>query len=171
MKLRYELSPEDYVALGDYGLEHFPESRREIRTAEIVGGVVAVALFGIVWYFTSNPLWIIAGFGLAAAWSWWWRRYVVVSTRKYMREQAGPCAQGHHSLEAHPNGLSGSCDVLDTTVKWEGVEDVAITDSHVYVFLSDGRAYVVPKHRILEGDIAAFVHEVKHYCGPSSAPN
>jgi len=65
-------------------------------------------------------------------------------------------------MEVLPEGLHAKCDVTDSVIGWAGIRDVIRTADHVFVMLSDEQGYVVPKKRVITGDLEPLIDEVEH---------
>lgn len=72
-----------------------------------------------------------------------------------------PCLRGRHVMEALSTGLLGSCDITSRTTQWNGVAGIAETSSHVFVMLAPEQGYVIPRKRIVSGDLDRFVEAVR----------
>jgi hypothetical protein len=51
-----------------------------------------------------------------------------------------------HRLTLDEAGVHETTDVNETKQKWEGIERVETTDSHIMIFISSNQAHVIPLH-------------------------
>jgi hypothetical protein len=68
---------------------------------------------------------------------------------------------GVHRLVLQESGLHAETDVSVSDVRYEALERVVEVSSHVFVLVSATSAIVIPRSRIIRGDLAAFVGELK----------
>ncbi|HEX6085951.1 MAG TPA: YcxB family protein [Thermoanaerobaculia bacterium] len=101
----------------------------------------------------------------AVVWVWYWPRYVIAHARSHMTRRELPCLRGRHAMEAAQQGLSAECDITHSTERWAGISAVAESATHIFVMLNDVQGYVVPKGRVTDGDVGAFLTEMNQYRG------
>jgi hypothetical protein len=162
MKIEYEITPEDWGAFGEFHARKSPEYRRVSYFGVVVGVFVVFCGTAVAWsQIAKSPAFLAAGLALAVAWSFYWPRHLVAHARAHMTSADRPCLRGRHSMEASQDGLRAKCDVTDAMIGWVGVHDVLQTSDHIFVMLSAVQGYVIPKKRVMSGELDAFVREVE----------
>ncbi|MDD4735785.1 MAG: YcxB family protein [Kiritimatiellae bacterium] len=66
-----------------------------------------------------------------------------------------------HELELTEAGLVERTDVGEHHVLFQGIERVDSTATHSYLFIGTMQAHVIPHAKITEGDLSAFLDELK----------
>jgi hypothetical protein len=69
-------------------------------------------------------------------------------------------------MEALQDGLRAKCDVIDSLIGWVGIHDLIQVPEHLFVMLSAMQGYVIPKARVISGDVDAFLREFQRLRGP-----
>ena len=79
--------------------------------------------------------------------------------RKYLKDANG--FLGEHELDITDSGLRLRFDNIEMKVAWSVIERVEITPEYAFLYISPTSAHVVPLSRITNGDVDAFVAELK----------
>lgn len=162
MKIEYEITPEDWGAFGEFHARKSSEYRRAAYFGVMVGVFVVLCGTAAAWsQFGTWPAVLGGGLALAVAWGFYWPRHLVAHARAHMTSTDRPCLRGRHSMQASQDGLRAKCDVTDAMIGWVGVHDLLQTSEHIFVMLSAMQGYVIPKKRVISGDLNAFVREVE----------
>jgi hypothetical protein len=168
MRIAYEITPEDWAAVGEHYVRTSAEMKR-IRHMWVLGGILCVlGAAALLWSRTGSPVWMLAGLPLAAVWAWYWPRRVIANVRSYMARQDRPCLRGRHMMEALPEGLHARCDITNSTVAWIGIHDIIQTPDHVFVILAGLQAYVIPRKLVVAGEVDRFVVEAQRFHAQSA---
>ena len=70
---------------------------------------------------------------------------------------------GEHLLEIENDGLTERTDVNETKTLWRGMEQVAATKTHTFIYVTSLSALIIPHDRITEGNLQEFVQDVEHH--------
>jgi len=162
MKVEYEITPEDWAAFGEYHARTSSHFRKFVHVGIAVGVVLLLAIGEILSLSTDSPVFVVVGLVAAIIWVLYWPRQVIANVRTHMARKDQPCLRGRHLMEVLPEGLHAKCDVTDSVIGWAGIRDVIRTADHVFVMLSDEQGYVVPKKRVITGDLEPLIDEVEH---------
>jgi hypothetical protein len=80
------------------------------------------------------------------------------------------CLRGRHFMEALPAGLRSRCDLADSTIAWAGIRDAIETPDHVFLMLDELQGYVLPKQRVVAGNVGRFLLEVARFRATPQQP-
>lgn len=162
-RIEYELTKDDWADFGEFCARTVPEFVRVARMGIATRVVMALAASGVLFAKLHSP-WVLAvGACVAVAWAWSWPRHLVSHARRHMRERKRACLSGIHAMEATPEALNAKCDITESSVRWTGISRIVTTARHVFVMLSGGQGYVVPKERIRAGNIDEFIRDAEDY--------
>lgn len=163
MRIEYELKPEDWGAFGEYHARTSPPFRRLAR-AGVAWGVIVVLVLTAAVVQVSHSL-AYAGLGVAVAilWAVYWPWRLVVNARKHMAAKDRPCLRGRHMMEAVIEGLHAKCEITDSITAWIGIYAIRETADHIFVMLDETRGYVVPKARVISGNVAELLTEINEF--------
>jgi YcxB-like protein len=166
MRIEYNLEPEDWADFGEYWARHSAVYRRVIRNnaiAGVLGLVLCVAAVGLWSKSPVSPIVAVCAIGGVVGWVLNGPRRIIANVRKTMAGRERPCLRGLHSLDALPDGLHSQCDISDSTVRWVGIRNVIQTNDHLFLMLSESQGYIIPKGRIIQGDLDRFLEDVTRY--------
>jgi hypothetical protein len=68
---------------------------------------------------------------------------------------------GWHCLEITETGLRETSETGVQEIRFEGIERIAESPSYVFIYVSALTAHVVPKAAVTDGDLAAFVGQLR----------
>lgn len=165
--IRFDVTAADWAALADFQLAHSPTLRRTMRNTYWLAAAIVIVLAGSIALFTRSMFFagvaLVAG-GIAAL-------GIPRSVQSQMRKQM-------HAMfdETFPSGAS-------TTMRLEPLEDGLATESpqgiaviawsaftvctespdYLYLGLGGTTGIVVPRGRLIEGDVDTFAAEVRRH--------
>ena len=149
-RLEYTLTNDDYVAFNRYAASHSPvivaQARRIRTTGTLAAGVVGAVVF---WLVSRELLTTVLMTAVAAGMMWFiWpatqRR--AVNTQLNKLAKAGELGRlGETGLSWDDSGLVESAAASQAIVGWERVRRVAENAGHLFIFVGDLDALVVPK--------------------------
>ena len=163
MQIEYELTPDDWAAFGEYHARHSPHFQRAKNRSVLNGILLAVAIGVLLWIFAGPAVAVVIALCAAAGSAWYAPRQLLAHTRAHMAAKDRACLRGRHFIEALPSGLRSRCDLADSTIAWAGIRDAIETADHVFLMLDELQGYVLPKQRIVAGDIRSFLREVAKF--------
>jgi hypothetical protein len=179
MEIEYNLTPEDLMALQRHVRQHRPKARQN----PLVGSVIWISVFlgclmlfyvrdiveiPLVDYLVSLLPGVGAGTLLAFL-------LITLSAKVMARNatqrllQAGRNAEkalGWRRLVIDAQGVYNASRLFSTTYQWRGIDEVATTDAHVFLYIMTMNAFIVPR-RAFPSDRAFddFVDAARRYHG------
>jgi t-SNARE complex subunit (syntaxin) len=167
MKIEYDLTAEDWAALGEHCARTAAECRHARRNSVALGVIVVVVVSILLWLTTASLTMVVTAAAGGLFGALFWPNSIVSQAREQMVRRERPCLTGPHVLEATARGLIAKCDVTESITRWAGVHRVDETTRHVFVMLNDVQGFVVPKARIRGGDLVKFVSDAQRYASAS----
>jgi len=165
MHVEYENTIDDLLAFCKFAYARSPTIRIQRRL-----GVVIVALYA-VWLsltiesdFALTARLILAAFssvGLGLVCYLLIDRAAVWQTKRMYREGKTEGLLGSHKLTIGDDSLVETTSVNETRVQWSGIDEVAETDTHAFIFVSALQAHIIPRHQLAVADYEAFIGEVQ----------
>ena len=171
LSLPYAITMEDYVAFSLYHANHSPSNRKA------------------KWRFMLLPsaLWILSGLILASSFGWnatgmatltiislisllWlpiapmvWQMKAKNKIKALYRE--GQLKEREAlTLYITPIGIRTETEDGESSLKWSGVKQILTTPSHIYLYVSNINALVVPRSAFTsEADCEQFLQTLRHY--------
>lgn len=165
-EVRYQVGVEDIVAFNDWHHQTSAHSRRLVAIFRAVFALMAVGLFAFMSY-SGTPAVMLVPWCLGAAilvasvpaiFRWSVRR----SARRLFAEGHNRGVLGPHHLEVRDDFLLETSDLGEQRTHWRAVERVAVTDDHVFVYLSAMSGHTVPRSAFAdEAALQRFVAAVR----------
>lgn len=168
MVVKYEVTKQDYI---DFNLNFIETSRVMRRSlfvkrflypvfflafASLLDSVfdipltvllIAVAIVSVVWILTYVK---------------WFKRSITKKVSKLLDSGRVPGLIGAHELELGEGHLTDRTQ--ESSTRYEAVENIQITESHIFVYVSDVMAYMVPKKAFESQErMATFLEKLKQY--------
>ena len=171
MQIEYVLMPDDWAAFGEYHARHSPDFQRVKNRATLNGVLLAVLVGVTLWIYANATVALIMAICIAAGSAWYAPRQLVAHARAHMAAKERACLRGSHFMEALPAGLRSRCDFADSTIAWAGIRDAIETPDHVFLMFDELQGYVVPKQRIVAGDVGGFLLEVAKFRATQQQPD
>lgn len=174
MQVRYDLGVDDVAAFQTYVMNSNSRINHQVN---IFFGVASV-LFSIgflLWgwladdtgaYFsaivTPTLLWLVARPLLKWILPWY--------SRWFLRKAQFEGGLGNHLQELTSEGIRTVTSVSDSLIRWSGILRIEETDDYAFLFVQTFAAYVIPKHRLIEGDALQFIAQAKDLLARSRQP-
>lgn len=164
MTIEYEVKREDLGALGEFYARGSAPFQRAVQNRMVTGALLFIVGFALVARADNHPgVWLTIGVVLAVWWCFYWPRKAIANVRAHMATHQRACLDQKHAIEIDPAGLTATCSITRATTRWAGIHSIEQTESHIFVMLDDHRGYVVPKTRMLSGDLSEFVETANRY--------
>jgi len=165
MKIRYTVEFDDVKAFW----QHFLSTSAVLRRQR----VVFVACFAGVFLLVGIRLGLRDASIVPVVWfaflgtvflSLFWRFSRRVSAKRLRRlcppeENKGVLCE--HTLELTDAGVTETSLVGQHSTTWAGILRVVETTSHVFVYIGSNMAHVIPRAKVLDGDMDAFINKLK----------
>ncbi len=183
MTIEYEVVKDDITAFNQYHLRHSPTARRQYLRAWLRPPAIWLGVFVLIWWSADSqkgtpfqtfcdllPLLFFIPFYLVY--------YPYVHRRTIQRTIDGMTSEGknrgllgHHRLTLASEGVTEASEVSQSTTAWAGVEQIAASDTHAFIYTSSLAAITVPR-RAFPGvaEFNAFVQAMTDYRAKATPP-
>lgn len=169
MELQFRVEEDDIDVFLDHHSQ-YSAAVREIRRRQLYGYVILFAIFGLVFWVFGETAVAIAFLVLGPVWAAWWP----ARARRLAREQAAtfyraiprPLSDGPHILRLEDDGLFHAAPGAETRTPYASTH-VESTADHVLVYTSPIQAVVIPRQRVITGDVDIFVQQLRARNGES----
>jgi YcxB-like protein len=178
MEVEYELTPEDVSAFHAYSRRHpsAPRHRLDPMTGLIMWimcvlfSLACFAAFAFQISLIVVPMLIVAwvsGWTAVVAYEWYLKWRAPRAIRKWL--QGGRDAEkvlGWARVILDAKGIHVTSQFSSCLYLWNGIEKIATTDEHLFLYLTTGSAQVVPLRAFADGRaFDAFADAAKRYHG------
>jgi len=160
MKITYDTSVDDRVAFNVY---HFTHSRSAIRARIIVGVLLPVGLFLFICALNfSESGWRSVPYsaifpGLMMLWFYGGhRRRIRKNVLKLLSEGDAGSGVSVEELEVTSEGLVSREELAEGKYNWKAIRNIASTPDYYFIYTGVGKALVIPKLKVTEGDFEEF---------------
>jgi len=166
MKIKYDVTMDDLRFFNEYVWLNSPSIQRNMRILLlfIVTLWMSIAVYmGYLFGEWGVPLTIgsLACIGYALIFKKRWLKRSMKSAMKIYREGDNKNMLGPHEFETAEEYLVARSQLSDGRIQWNGVDKIVETPTHVLIFLGAVSAYVINRGSVMEGDLDAFLAEVK----------
>lgn len=161
MKIVYNMSIDDEVAINSYYITHRPSYRR----SQILWGVffpLGLFVFFLLLHLKDGELGgvIIPGVIVPGMYALWIfagkKKRIDKAVRKTLEEGTNRLDGGEQELEVTSEGLSGKSEFGESKFKWKAIESTVSTPDYYFIFIGAAKSLVVPKLKVTEGDFEEF---------------
>jgi YcxB-like protein len=164
MELEYRVEEGDLHAFLDHHMQH-SEAARDIRRRQTYGYAFLFAIFGLVFWFFGEAAVAIAFLVLGPVWVAWWparaRRIYRKRALALYREGQSPMLEGSHVLRLDDAGLVTTTPAAEARIPLTSVQRIVDTPEYVFIYVGAMRALIVPRRRVVRGDVNMFVQELQ----------
>jgi hypothetical protein len=149
MKITYQLSNEDIIALNVSYLEQSPDMNRIIRRSTFVTPVFLVLIgFGISHLFKKDLIVTIPfAIGLGVLYYFYypkWRKSKIIKSAVKNSQNV----VGQNSLELKEEYVIINQPDSETKVEWRSLLKVDETKEHLFIYIKEGSVFIVPLTQI-----------------------
>ncbi len=177
MKIRYENTVDDFVALALFHQEHSPTARRARARAMWFLAAIILALTTLMAIATAKSGIITVTVGVTAmlvtAGTGFlylprrFRNHLERQVRRmYNTEGENKSVLGAHELELIGNELVSRTTYTESRMRLEAIERVMASSTHTFIFVSATTAHVIPHDAVSEGNPEIFADAVSTRIGP-----
>jgi uncharacterized membrane protein YedE/YeeE len=168
MELEFRLEEADVLAFLDHHMQH-SGAARDIRRRQIYGHAFLVVIFGLVFWFLGEAALAIAFLVLGPVWVAWWPARARQTYRKQAlamyREGQNPMLEGHHVLRLDDAGLVAVTPAAEARMSLTSVGRIVDTPDHLFIYVGAVQAIIVPRRRVVRGDVDIFVQQLQKRVG------
>jgi hypothetical protein len=164
VEITYQLRESDLLALSDDFASRSPTARRLVRRASLAVCLATGLLAFALWFFSGEAVGaaVVLLVGIIAA------AFIPARFKKNQKSTtAAIYREGKNRALFLPMTLGIDRDTLTWSaasgagyVRFEYVERVRQTASHLFIYLSVRNAYIVPRDGVISGDLESFAWEV-----------
>jgi hypothetical protein len=171
MRIRYNNTIDDMVALNTFHQTNSPTAKRMWKLT-LWGGTlflfVIITLTGryslaarIAGGLTGAAFYVVAIHVL---------RYLSMGplVRRMYAEGSQKGTLGEHEMEVTEQGLVEWTDYNEMKSAWGAIQRIETTPSHTFIYVGPIMAYVIPHGAVTEGDLRAFLGELKRHYRPDA---
>ncbi len=167
LPIQFRVEIDDLIAFNRYHLRASKTATLLYRLGYVYGMIIAVvlALLASRWHVWAR---VVLALGFLAVWipgywmfSRWWVGFTV---RKFTGEGRNKGILGAHTIVLSAEGLTETSEVGETRTTWQGVERIAESDSHIFLYIGAYQAHTIPKRAFPSAhDAAEFVRVARVY--------
>jgi hypothetical protein len=163
--LRYSVDCDDIMEFQQFHYVHSPTMRNQEYGSMGVWAMIAVVacLVGLpefsltVRLACAAVLAVVIALGIRALSKW----SVASHTRQYLREGSNDGVIGDHELRIEENGLMELTSTSESRLAFSRIARIEETRDHAFIYISSLQAYVIPKNRIVSGDVVDFLARLR----------
>ena len=171
--IEYKTVIGDVEALALHHLKHSPSVRRNAR---IGGGFSGFLMFVVLAVSLSEGLGraalavaLLGGVCGAVGHQWLLRRLTRAHVRRTYSTGKNKGVFGWHRLALLEHELREESDAGSVCTRYEAIESLVETDSHIIVYLNAVMAHIVPKKGVSSGELGPFVESLRGRMARASA--
>lgn len=172
MEITYTVKPEDIVAFHRYQMHHSPMWRRSITSGILAGFVTSAVLFIVMGGWQS---WVNAVFPVLflivylTLYPFYIQRTVNRTGSEMVKDGRNKGLWGPHTLTIDESELVERTEVGENRVKWQGLEKIAASPTHLFFFVSSNSAHIIPRSAFADPEQSErFLHQAELYFGNAS---
>lgn len=163
--IRFEVTADDWAALGDFQLAHSETLRRTVRRTQWLAFGMAIVLAAVIGLLMRSVVFALvagaAGMFAAARTPRTVRKTQGKQMRAMFDESFPPGSDTKTRLEPREDGLATESIHGTGVVTWSAFTTLAESDTHIYLGFGGTAGIVVPKERVTEGDVVWFYEELR----------
>jgi hypothetical protein len=171
MRIRYNNTIDDLVAFNAFHYANSPTAKRVWRL--VLWGGALLVLVGTTMTGRYSLAVRIAG-GLTGT------AFYVVATllvrrltmgaliRRFYAEGSQKVTVGEREMEVTEQGLVERTDYNEMRSAWGAIERIETTPLHTFIYIGPLMAFVIPHGAVTEGDLRAFLVELKRHYRPDA---
>lgn len=168
MKIKYRIELDDIVAFNRYHIDHSAAMRRTKWLLMWGSGTAILASTSALAVLDNSIILFVLGVAGAILGVLLLQRLWTSSHEKQVRrlysEGANKRILGVHELELGEDRLTERSDTGGQETVFSAVERIVTTDGHAFIYIASVIAHVIPRSKVIEGDIEAFVGAVQLNC-------
>jgi hypothetical protein len=173
MEVEFDLTAEDFIAFNLYHQERLPWGRRHPQWPWwVILGVFGVVLgFTTVVAGTDNERGLLATVGVLGGTAVWagyslfmWRERIANQVRRELRRSESGLQEGWFRLKIKPEGITVTDEDGRTTLRWQRVERIAVTDDYAFFYVGEKTASILPRRAFATAEeFKNFVETARQY--------
>jgi hypothetical protein len=164
MKIRYENTIDDIIAFRRHA-NNAPHVHKGLRLVLIIPAAFFLILGILAAVEEQDPTYVAGGVVIGLAWAgllWLFIRWRLRASLRRLRRDDSVCnLPCWYELELADGTLVERTDRGSHASALETVTEIASSDSHTFICLSSGAAYVIPRRSAPEGEYQEFIDAVR----------
>lgn len=151
MKIKYEITKDDYLKFNMYHLETSKGVKKELLIHRVIIPILLVAaafaftvLTGIGIVF-SLPIFLIAAIAWAVYYPKFYKKNAMKNLDKMFSRGLQSASASKYVLNVKDEGIFASSQAGQTLHKWSDIVRFYETDEHIFLYVTDKIAHVIPK--------------------------
>jgi hypothetical protein len=166
---------EDMVAFNQYYFENSSCLRRQRIIAIAIFSTIYLGIGVVQTLVRDSVIPLLVWMVVAVVFSlWYYRASKKVNPKRIARLYSEEKNKGtfcEHKLKILPEGIRETTDVGEQMITFAGIERIETTDTHAFIFIGTMQAHVIPRNRVLEGDLDEFISVLMREMAASSEAN
>jgi hypothetical protein len=163
LELEYTIDERDRDAFLEYHAYH-SAALHELRRRHVYGYGILLAIFAAIFWLFGETAVAISFLLLGPIWAAWWpsrtRRLARAQAEAFYRADPGGLRPGRHTVTLHGGVLSA--DALgEHRLPASAIQRVVQLPEHLLIYMGPIAALVVPRRRVVKGDLSAFSAELE----------
>ncbi len=168
MRIQYEVTKQDYIAFNINFVDTSKVMRRSIFIRRFFYPVFFLAAASLLESVFNVPIafLLVVVAVMSAVWVLyyvkWFKRSVVKKVEKMLDSGKITGLIGSHELELGEGHLTDT--TRESYTRYESVEKIIATETHIFVYVSQVMAYIIPKHTFkTQEEIELFIEKLETY--------
>lgn len=154
IEIEYNNTLSDMVEFNLYHYKYSPAMKKTMRSIKLGSTLLVVIAMAFLSYRTGDnfaylimlPLGIV--FSVIIFFIWpiprIFENNIKKQTLRFYKEGANKHYIGKHTLTLAAEGITETTEYGEQKTKWSGVEKVALSDKHIYIYIASVQAFVIP---------------------------
>lgn len=170
MEIEFEVTLDDYFAFNDHLTTTSSFMKVSVRKGQAwwaAGPILGVMLWAIckkipfektiiIIAIVASILSIPALFFYPLYFKWYQRKYI----KKNCESEKNKGIIGIHTIEITDDNFREKTAFNDTAIPWKGIYKLETTKDHIFIFINDIAAYIVPRHSLSAETYNIFAQEI-----------
>lgn len=155
-KISYELTARDYMDFNFYHLNNSKSMKKLVFTQRFIIPLFYFAFPFILSRSTNISFmnWMLMSVGLYILWVWTSPRKmqgsITKKINKALKEGKLEKLLGEHTITLNDEGIVDSGKGGEAKAPWNSIYDVTEGKDHVYIFINDTKAYIIPNRAFVK---------------------
>lgn len=151
MKIKYDITKDDYIKFNLYHLESSPSVKKELIIHRFIIPLLLVGLSAAFYVLTGLPLYIGLPLfiGIGIVWAIYYPKFYKKNALKNVSKMVDSGFQSSgvskNTINVLDEGIHSSSRAGQSINRWDEVKKIHQTDEHIFIYVTDKIAHVIPK--------------------------
>lgn len=163
--IEYNISIADVETFSLYSLMRSPLAKRNLRAGQISFAFMMLVMFSFMTVPTLGAEGLVVPMLLAVAAAVLHPVFYAYSIRAMVRRNysvgKNRTVLGRHRLKLLESELREESEASSHSIRYDAIERVDESDSHVFIYVTVVSAHVLPKNAVSSGEVASFVASLR----------